>query len=308
MKTASSITELIGSTPLLELRNIATSISAVAKIYGKIESFNPCSSIKDRVALSMINDAIEQGKINSNTTIIEPTSGNTGIGLAMVAASKGLKLILTMPDTMSKERRALLKFLGAELVLTTSGGMSGAIQKANELHQSIENSIILDQFSNPSNPNTHFYTTAVEIINQLPEIDILVAGVGTGGSLSGIGKALKAHNPNITIVAVEPSDSAVISGSAAAPHKLQGIGAGFIPDNLNTKIIDTIITVTSADAFAASQQAARKEGLLIGISSGAALHAASLLSVKAENRDKHIVVILPDSAERYLSTELFADL
>lgn len=305
MKTASSITELIGSTPLLELRNYTTSISSVAKIYGKIESFNPCSSVKDRVALSMINDAIEQGKITPNTTIIEPTSGNTGIGLAMIAASKGLKLILTMPETMSKERRSLLKFLGAELVLTTTNGMTGAIQKAKELNKTIPNSIILDQFSNPSNPSIHFHTTAKEIISQLPEIDILVAGVGTGGTISGIGSALKTYNPKIEIVAVEPFDSAVISGEKAAPHKLQGIGAGFIPDNLNLKIIDTTIKIKSEDAYAAAKAVARTEGLLIGISSGAALHAAAIVAKKVSNSDKNIVVILPDSAERYLSTELF---
>lgn len=305
MKTASSITELIGSTPLLELRNYTASISSVAKIYGKIESFNPCSSVKDRVALSMINDAIEQGKITPNTTIIEPTSGNTGIGLAMIAASKGLKLILTMPETMSKERRSLLKFLGAELVLTTTNGMTGAIQKAKELNKTIPNSIILDQFSNPSNPSIHFHTTAKEIISQLPEIDILVAGVGTGGTISGIGSALKTYNPKIEIVAVEPFDSAVISGEKAAPHKLQGIGAGFIPDNLNLKIIDTTIKIKSEDAYAAAKAVARTEGLLIGISSGAALHAAAIVAKKVSNSDKNIVVILPDSAERYLSTELF---
>lgn len=305
MKTASSITELIGSTPLLELRNYTASISSVAKIYGKIESFNPCSSVKDRVALSMINDAIEQGKITPNTTIIEPTSGNTGIGLAMIAASKGLKLILTMPETMSKERRSLLKFLGAELVLTTTNGMTGAIQKAKELNKTIPNSIILDQFSNPSNPSIHFHTTAKEIISQLPEIDILVAGVGTGGTISGIGSALKTYNPKIEIVAVEPFDSAVISGEKAAPHKLQGIGAGFIPDNLNLKIIDTTIKIKSEDAYAAAKAVARTEGLFIGISSGAALHAAAIVAKKVSNSDKNIVVILPDSAERYLSTELF---
>lgn len=305
MKTASSITELIGSTPLLELRNYTASISSVAKIYGKIESFNPCSSVKDRVALSMINNAIEQGKITPSTTIIEPTSGNTGIGLAMIAASKGLKLILTMPETMSKERRSLLKFLGAELVLTTTNGMTGAIQKAKELNKTIPNSIILDQFSNPSNPAIHFHTTAKEIISQLPEIDILVAGVGTGGTISGIGSALKTYNPKIEIVAVEPFDSAVISGEKAAPHKLQGIGAGFIPDNLNLKIIDTTIKIKSEDAYAAAKAVARTEGLLIGISSGAALHAAAIVAKKVSNSDKNIVVILPDSAERYLSTELF---
>ena len=298
-----SITELVGVTPILEIRNYKSYLKLTSSIFAKLESFNPCSSIKDRVALSMIETALKDGSINNETTIIEPTSGNTGIGLAMVAASLGLKLVLTMPESMSIERRKILTMLGAELVLTDkTKGMKGAIERAEELRDNTPNSIVLDQFSNPANTAAHA-NTAAEIIYQQPDIDYLVAGVGTGGTISGIGAALKAYNPNIKIVAVEPFESAVISGENPGAHKLQGIGAGFIPANLNTDIIDTIIKVKSEDAFTHSRLIAKTEGVLVGISSGAALYAASQIS--KETTGANIVVILPDSAERYISTELF---
>ena len=300
---ATSITELIGSTPLLEIINYKQQLGLNSPIFAKLESFNPCSSVKDRVALSMIEVAMKDGIINKETTIIEPTSGNTGIGLAMVSASLGLKLILTMPENMSIERRKILSMLGASLILTDKErGMDGAIQRAIELKDATPNSIILDQFSNPSNPSAH-NKTALEILTQLPNVDFLVAGVGTGGTISGIGAALKAHNANIKVVAVEPFESAVMSGETSGVHKLQGIGAGFIPKNLDMSIIDKVIKVKSEDAFAHSRLIARSEGVLVGISSGAALYAAS--QIAKEVKDANIVVILPDSGDRYISTELF---
>lgn len=306
-KIFNSLTETIGNTPLLNLRNYGKSMNIEALILAKLEYFNPLGSVKDRVGYAMIKDAEESGKIVPGSVIIEPTSGNTGIGLAFVAAAKGYRLILTMPETMSVERRKLLKALGAEIVLTPGAeGMNGAIRKAEELSKEIGGSFIPQQFCNPSNPEVHRKTTAEEIWRDTDgNVDIFVAGVGTGGTITGVGEILKKKNPDAKIVAVEPYDSPVLSGGKPGPHKLQGIGAGFVPDVLNADIIDEIITVKSDDAFAAVRTLAKTEGLLVGISSGAAACAATELAKRPENKDKTIVVIFPDTGERYLSTPLF---
>ncbi len=306
-KIATSLTDLVGGTPLLSLVRYAKSRGASAEIIGKLESFNPAGSIKDRVALSMIDDLENRGIISKGATLIEPTSGNTGIGLALVAASRGYRLILTMPETMSIERRQLLSALGAELHLTEgSKGIKGSIERAQELKESIAGSVILNQFSNPSNPAIHYATTANEIWNDTDgEVVAIVAGVGTGGTISGVGKRLKELNPSIEIVAVEPADSPVISGGEAGPHKIQGIGAGFIPSNLDLSVVDRVATATTDEAYSAARDVAKTEGLLIGISGGASLHIATQLAKEPKFAGKKIVVILPDSGERYLSTELF---
>lgn len=303
-----SLTELIGNTPLLELSNIEQSFGLKARLIAKVEFFNPGGSVKDRVALAMIEDAERNGLLVPGATIIEPTSGNTGIGLAWVASVKGYKLILTMPETMSQERQKLLKALGATLELTPGAdGMNGAIRRANELRELHPGSFIPQQFDNPTNPQAHISTTAEEIWRDTDgEIDMFVAGVGTGGTLSGTAKGLKNHNPIIKAIAVEPANSAVISGGKAGAHKLQGIGAGFIPKNYNPEVVDQVFPVKDDEAMKASRLLAQKEGLLVGISSGAALHAAISLAQKEENAGKTIVVLLPDTGERYLSTELFA--
>jgi len=301
------ITELVGKTPLLELCNYEKEFDAEAKIIAKLEFFNPAGSVKDRVAVKMIEKAESEGILKKNSVIIEPTSGNTGIGLACVAAARGYKIILTMPETMSVERRNLLKAYGAEIVLTDGRcGMSGAIEKAKELAEEYENSFIPSQFENEANPMAHFMSTGPEIWEDAEgQVDIFVAGIGTGGTLSGSGKYLKQKNPHITIVGVEPADSPVLTEGKSGAHKIQGIGAGFIPKTLDTEIYDEIITVKPEEAYKAGRTLATKEGILVGISSGAALHAATLLSHRAENKGKNIVVILPDSGERYLSTEMF---
>ena len=303
-----SLTELIGNTPLLELSNIEQSFGLKARLIAKVEFFNPGGSVKDRVALAMIEDAERNGLLVPGATIIEPTSGNTGIGLAWVASVKGYKLILTMPETMSQERQKLLKALGATLELTPGAdGMNGAIRRANELKELHPGSFIPQQFDNPTNPQAHISTTAEEIWRDTDgEIDMFVAGVGTGGTLSGTAKGLKNHNPLIKAIAVEPANSAVISGGKVGAHKLQGIGAGFIPKNYNPEVVDQVFPVKDDEAMNASRLLAQKEGLLVGISSGAALHAAISLAQKDENAGKTIVVLLPDTGERYLSTELFA--
>jgi cysteine synthase A len=303
-----SLTELIGNTPLLELSNIEQSLGLKARLIAKVEFFNPGGSVKDRVALAMIEDAERNGLLVPGATIIEPTSGNTGIGLAWVASVKGYKLILTMPETMSQERQKLLKALGATLELTPGAdGMNGAIRRANELKELHPGSFIPQQFDNPTNPQAHISTTAEEIWRDTDgEIDMFVAGVGTGGTLSGTAKGLKNHNPLIKAIAVEPANSAVISGGKVGAHKLQGIGAGFIPKNYNPEVVDQVFPVKDDEAMKASRLLAQKEGLLVGISSGAALHAAISLAQKEENAGKTIVVLLPDTGERYLSTELFA--
>ena len=306
-KISKSLTQLIGNTPLLELANYNEEKGVQGTIVAKLESFNPGGSVKDRIGHSMILDAEEKGLINKDTVIIEATSGNTGIALAMVAASKKYKLILTMPDTMSIERRSVLKALGAELVLTPGkDGMKGAISKAEKLAGQTPNSFIPRQFDNASNPEIHRKTTAEEIWNDTDgKVDIFIAGVGTGGTITGVGEALKKKNPNIKIIAVEPSDSPVLSGGAPGPHKIQGIGAGFIPTVLNTEIIDEIYKVKNEESFKASRDLARTEGLLVGISSGAAAFAATEIAKRSENKGKTIVVLLPDTGERYLSTVLF---
>lgn len=303
-----SLIDLIGNTPLLELKNIEKDKDLKARVIAKIEYFNPGGSVKDRVAFAMIEDAEKKGILKQDSVIIEPTSGNTGIGLAWVASVKGYKLILTMPETMSQERQKLLKALGATLELTPGAeGMKGAIQRANELKEKYPNSFIPQQFDNPINPQTHICTTAEEIWRDTDgEIDIFVAGVGTGGTLSGTAKGLKSHNPQIKTIAVEPANSAVISGNKAGTHKLQGIGAGFIPQNYDATVVDHVIPVKDDDAIITSRLLAQKEGLLVGISSGAALYAAIDLAKQDENAGKTIVVILPDTGERYLSTDLFA--
>ena len=303
-----SLTELIGNTPLLELSNIEQSFGLKARLIAKVEFFNPGGSVKDRVALAMIEDAERNGLLVPGATIIEPTSGNTGIGLAWVASVKGYKLILTMPETMSQERQKLLKALGATLELTPGAdGMNGAIRRANELKELHPGSFIPQQFDNPTNPQAHISTTAEEIWRDTDgEIDMFVAGVGTGGTLSGTAKGLKNHNPLIKAIAVEPANSAVISGGKVGAHKLQGIGAGFIPKNYNPEVVDQVFPVKDDEAMKASRLLAQKEGLLVGISSGAALHAAISLAQNEENAGKTIVVLLPDTGERYLSTELFA--
>lgn len=304
-----SALELIGKTPILRVRRY----SEEKKLLGvdllvKLEYLNPAGSVKDRIALAMIEDAEKRGILKSGSTIIEPTSGNTGIGLASVAAAKGYRAIFTLPETMSLERRMLLKAYGAELVLTEgSKGMRGAIEKAEELRQSIKGAVILGQFENPANPSVHRMTTGPEIWEQTEgKVDIFVAGVGTGGTISGVGEYLKKKNPNIQIVAVEPWDSPVLSGGKPGPHKIQGIGAGFIPNTLNTEIYGEVITVENEDAMEAGRQFAQSEGILVGISSGAALKAAEILAQRSENRGKTIVVLLPDSGDRYLSTPMFA--
>lgn len=306
---AKKLTDLIGNTPLLELTNLEEKEQLGAKIIAKLEYFNPLGSVKDRVAFAMIEDGIKSGKINENTVIIEPTSGNTGIGLAFVAASKGLKLILTMPDTMSVERRTIVEALGAEIILTPGAkGMNGAIKKAEELKKEYGNAYIPQQFENLSNPAMHKRTTAQEIWKDTEgKVDIFVSAVGTGGTITGTGEALKEKNPAVKIVAVEPKDSPVLSGGKPGPHKIQGIGAGFIPDILNMDLLDEIIQVTNEEAFEASKNAARTEGLLVGISSGSALHAAMQLAGREENKGKNIVVLFPDTGERYLSTSLYRD-
>jgi cysteine synthase A len=308
-KISKSLTDLIGNTPLLELTNYNVEKGVQGIVIAKLESFNPGGSVKDRIGYSMILDAEEKGLINKDTVIIEPTSGNTGIALAIVAASKKYKLILTMPDTMSIERRSVLKALGAELVLTPGkDGMKGAIKKADELAAQIQNSFVPQQFENASNPEIHRKTTAEEIWNDTDgKVDIFVAGVGTGGTITGVGEALKKKNPNIKIIAVEPSDSPVLSGGASGPHKIQGIGAGFVPKVLNTEIIDEIYKVKNEEAFSVARDLAKSEGLLVGISSGAATFAATEIAKRSENKDKIIVVLLPDTGERYLSTVLFQE-
>jgi len=306
MKYANSVVDLVGNTPLVKLNSAST---RGVLVLGKCEFMNPSHSVKDRIGVAMINDAINAGLINDNTTIVEPTSGNTGIGLASVCASKKLKLILTMPSSMSIERQKLLKALGANIVLTDPTlGMSGAISKAKELSNELPNSIILQQFSNPSNPAVHYATTAEEIWRDTSgKIDIFVAAVGTGGTITGVGERLKELNPNIKIIAVEPQDSAVLSGCAPAPHKIQGIGAGFVPEVLNRSIIDEIITVSNEDAIMTARKLASSEGLLVGISAGANIFASSVIASREYNKEKVIVTILCDTGERYLSTTLYED-
>ncbi len=309
MRTFDKITDLIGSTPILKLNNYIALNELPANIYAKLEYFNPAGSVKDRIAKAMIDDAEAKGALKPGAVIIEPTSGNTGIGLAAVAASKGYRIILTMPETMSVERRNLLKAYGAELVLTDGAkGMKGAIAKAEELAQQIEGGFIPSQFTNSANPTAHFNTTGPEIWEDTDgKVDIFVAGVGTGGTVSGVGKYLKSKNPNVKVVAVEPAGSPVLSKGVAGPHKIQGIGAGFVPETLDTKIYDEIIAVENEDAFATGRTLARKEGLLVGISSGAAVYAATQLAKRPENKGKNIVVLLPDTGDRYLSTPMFAE-
>ena len=308
-KVYTSITQLIGGTPLVELKNYEAEKNLQATILAKLEYFNPAGSVKDRIAKAMLDDAEAKGLLKPGATIIEPTSGNTGIGLASVAAARGYKIILTMPETMSVERRNLLKAYGAELVLTDGAkGMKGAIEKANELAAATPGSFIPGQFVNPANPAVHRATTGPEIWADTDgKVDIFVAGVGTGGTLTGVGEYLKAQNPNVKIVAVEPAGSPVLSKGVAGPHKIQGIGAGFVPDTLNTKIYDEIIPVENDDAFKTGRAIARKEGVLIGISSGAAVYAATVLAQRPENKGKTIVALLPDTGDRYLSTPLFSE-
>ena len=309
MRVYRKITDLIGGTPLLELTNYEKANELNAKIYAKLEYFNPAGSVKDRIAKAMLDDAEEKGLLKPGAVIIEPTSGNTGIGLASVAASRGYKVILTMPETMSVERHNLLKAYGAELVLTEGAkGMPGAIAKAKEFAEQTPNSYIPSQFTNPANPAVHLKTTGPEIWADTDgKVDIFVAGVGTGGTLSGVGAYLKSQNPNVKVVAVEPATSPVLSGGKAGPHKIQGIGAGFVPDTLNTDIYDEILPVQNEDAFAAGRALARSEGVLVGISSGAAVFAAAQLAKRPENAGKVIVALLPDTGEWYLSTPMFAD-
>lgn len=308
-KIAKSLTDLIGNTPLLELSNYNKLNNPDAKVIAKLEYFNPASSVKDRIGFAMIKDAEDKGLINKETVIIEPTSGNTGIALAFVAAARGYKLIITLPETFSIERRNLMKALGAELVLTPGPeGMPGAIRKAEELAAQIPNSFIPQQFKNPANPEIHRKTTAEEIWKDTDgEVDIFIAGVGTGGTISGVGEVLKQKKPGVQIIAVEPFDSPVLSGGAKGPHKIQGIGAGFVPDILNRSVIDEIYKVKNDEAFDTAKSLAKTEGLLVGISSGAAAFAATQIAKRPENKGKNIVVLLPDTGERYLSTSLFQD-
>ena len=309
MKTYDTITDLIGSTPLLKLNRFAAAENLGAEVYAKLEHFNPAGSVMDRIAYAMITDAEKNGALKPGSVIIEPTSGNTGIGLAAVAAARGYRIIIVMSETMSVERRQLMKAYGAELVLTEGAkGMKGAIAKAQELAAQTPDSFIPGQFTNPANPSAHRATTGPEIWNDTDgTVDIFVAGVGTGGTLTGVGEYLKSQNPNVKVVAVEPAGSPVLSKGVAGAHKIQGIGAGFVPDTLNTKIYDEIITVENEDAFATGRELARKEGLLVGISSGAAVWAAAQLAKRPENQGKRIVVLLPDTGDRYLSTPMFAD-
>ena len=304
-----SADQLIGKTPLLELTHIEKELGLKAKVLAKLEYFNPAGSVKDRIAKAMIDDAESSGKLKAGATIIEPTSGNTGIGLAAVAAARGYRIIIVMPETMSVERRQLMKAYGAELVLTEGAkGMKGAIAKAEELAKEIPNSFIPGQFTNPANPKAHFETTGPEIFADTDgEVDIFVAGVGTGGTVTGVGEYLKSKKPEVKVVAVEPASSAVLSTGVAGAHKIQGIGAGFVPDVLNTKVYDEIITVSNEDAFATGKLVGKKEGVLVGISSGAAVWAGIELAKRPENEGKTIVVLLPDTGDRYLSTPLFAD-
>ena len=309
MKIYERITDTIGHTPLVELKNVEKQFNLKAKLVAKVESFNPAGSVKDRIAFAMISDAESKGLIDKDTVIVEPTSGNTGIGLSMVAASKGLRIILTMPETMSVERRNLLKAYGAELVLTEGAkGMKGAIAKAEEVAKETSNSFIPSQFTNMANPKMHYLTTGPEIFEDSQgTVDIFVAGVGTGGTLSGTGKFLKEKKASVKVVAVEPETSPVLSKGTPGPHKIQGIGAGFVPETLDTSIYDEIITISNEEAFEKGKLSARKEGLLIGISSGAALAAAIKLAQREENEGKTIVVLFPDTGERYLSTAMFAE-
>ena len=309
MRTYDRITDLIGNTPLLKLTNYIKEKELGAEIYGKLEYFNPAGSVKDRIAKAMIDDAEEKGFLKPDSVIIEPTSGNTGIGLSAVAAARGYKIILTMPETMSIERRNLLKAYGAELVLTDGAkGMKGAIAKAQELAAETPNSFIPSQFTNAANPAIHRSTTGPEIWNDTDgKVDIFVAGVGTGGTVSGVGEYLKSRNPDVKVVAVEPAGSPVLSKGTPGPHKIQGIGAGFVPDTLNTQIYDEIITVENEDAFETGRTLARREGLLVGISSGAAVWAATELAKRPENAGKIVVALLPDTGERYLSTPMFSE-
>lgn len=302
-----SVTEIIGNTPLLQTTNYSRANNLNAAVFAKLEYLNPCGSVKDRIAAAMIDEAVSSGRLKAGGTVIEPTSGNTGIALAAVAAARGFNMIVVMPETMSVERRNIIKAYGAQIVLTDGkAGMKGAIAKAEELVQSIPNAIIAGQFVNPQNPLAHYRTTGPEIWRDMGgKVDIFVAGVGTGGTVSGVGKYLKEQNRNIQIIAVEPSGSPVLSQGKAGAHKIQGIGAGFIPDVLDTSIIDEVITVADDDAFSAAKQLGKTEGVLVGISSGAALHAATVIAKRAENVGKNIVVLLPDSADRYYSTKLF---
>ena len=304
-----SFLDLVGNTPIVRVNNLIKKDELKADVLAKLEYFNPAGSVKDRIAKEMILDALEKGLINENTTLIEPTSGNTGIGLSAVATALNLKIIITMPETMSVERRNLMKAYGAELVLTPgSEGMKGAIAKAKELASQIENSFIPGQFENPANPTAHYKTTGPEIYEQTEgKVDIFVAGVGTGGTISGIGKYLKEKNPEVKVVAVEPASSPVLSTGKGGAHKIQGIGAGFVPETLDTKIYDEIITVENEDAFATGKEMAKTEGILVGVSSGAALYAAKELAKREENAGKTIVVLLPDGGDRYLSTPLIQD-
>ena len=308
-KIFTSADQLIGHTPLMELTNIEKKHGLKAKLLAKLEYFNPAGSVKDRIAKAMIDDAETKGLLKPGSVIIEPTSGNTGIGLASVAAARGYRIIIVMPETMSVERRQIMKAYGAELVLTEGAkGMKGAIAKAEELSKEIPNSFIPGQFVNPANPKAHFETTGPEIFDDTDgKVDIFVAGVGTGGTVTGVGQYLKSKNPSVKVVAVEPKSSAVLSTGVAGPHKIQGIGAGFVPDVLDTKVYDEIIPVTNEDAFAAGKEIGRSEGVLVGISSGAALWAGIDLAKRPENAGKTIVVLLPDTGDRYLSTPLFAD-
>lgn len=307
MKIYGSVAELVGNTPLLELKRFAELNGARATILAKLEFFNPAGSVKDRVAKNIIDDAEKQGRLKPGSTIIEPTSGNTGIGLAAIAVSKGYRVIIVMPDSMSEERRNLIKAYGAELVLTEGKlGMTGAINRAEELLKEIPDSIIAGQFENPANPEAHFTSTGPEIWEDTDgEVDIFVAGVGTGGTISGTGKYLKSMNPNMKVVAVEPTDSPLLSKGVSGPHGLQGIGANFVPETLDTDIYDEIITVSTEEAFAAAKTLAKSEGVLVGISSGAALYAAKEIALRPENYGKRIVVLLADTGDRYLSTPLF---
>ena len=309
MTVYNSITDLVGGTPLLRLNNFLKADNYYADILAKLEYLNPAGSVKDRIAKAMIDNAEAYGDLKEGSVIIEPTSGNTGIGLAAIAASKGYRIILTMPETMSVERRSLLKAYGAEIVLTDgSKGMTGAIEKANELAASIPNSYIPGQFVNPANPTAHFETTGPEIWNDTDgKVDIFVAGVGTGGTISGVGKYLKSRNPDVKVVAVEPTGSPVLSKGISGKHGLQGIGAGFVPDTLDTSIYDEIITITEDEAYETGRKLARSEGILVGITSGAAVYAASILAKRPENEGKIIVALLPDTGDRYLSTLMFAE-